>query len=620
LVSADSAFRRPLALWVAGLFFVCIIAGVFAPGLSGGFLFDDYPTILQEPKVQLEQLSWAGLREASLAFHPEGGFPRPIAGFTLGLNHALGNGLEPFAYKLTNLAFHVANALLLFAWLMTLLSTPSWRSHRPALAAAAITLLWAIHPLQVSTVLYVIQRMEMLWVTFALLALWQYTEGRLRQIRGEAGARKHFAIAGAAIPLGLMAKESAALIPFFLVALECVVFRFEAIDPRWTKAWRTLSLLGVALGSTVYAALNLRYLRDPAAYASRDFDAMGRLLAQLEIVPGYLVAIVWPRIDRMTFYYDQLAAPTGITLPVALGGLSMLAMMLAALWLRHRKPAFAFGVLLFLLGHLLTSSAIPLELAFEHRNYLPLAGVVLAVYGLLPERLLQPGRSAGWMMVAVAALALGSLTVARSATWGNTVLLAHTLAEINPQSIRASMDLGEQYMLAAKKDPTSPWYAKAVAEFERASQLPQGSIMGEHGLLLMNGDFGLAADPAWWPRVQEKIATVPLRPQEVDAITGMVEQRLAGLPLDGASLANVALTLAKRRALAPELYALYGTQAYQDLGVTGPAAELFAMALTSPTLDEDFRARIRRGIVNLGGDTLLKATDASIAKDNRGQH
>jgi hypothetical protein len=156
-----------------------------------------------------------------------------------------------------------------------------------------------------------------------------------------------------------------------------------------------------------------------------------------------------------------------------------------------------------------------------------------------------------------------------------------------------------------------------VAEFERASQLPQGSIMGEHGLLLMNADFGLAADPAWWARMQEKISTVPLRPQEVDAVTGMVEQRLEGLPLDGTALANVALTLAKRRGLAPELYALYGTQAYRDLGVTGPAAEFFAMALTSPTLDDAFRTRIRLGIVNLGGDALLKATDERVAMPNQ---
>lgn len=611
---ADSALGRPLARWAVGFFLSAIIAGVFAPGLSGGYLFDDYPTILEEPGIQLEQLSWTGLKDASLAFQPEGGFPRPLAGLTLALNHALGSGVEPFAFKLTNVALHVTNTIILFALLRSLLSAPALCSDRPSIVAATMAMLWAIHPLQVSTVLYVIQRMEMLWASFALVALWQYAEGRLRQIRGEQGALKHLVIAGSAIPFGLMAKESAALIPFFLLALECVVFRFDATDRRWRQAWERLSLVGLALGAAAYATVNLRYLLDPATYASRDFDVMGRLLAQLEIVPAYLAIIVWPRIDRMTFYYDHLTAPAGMAPSVVLGGLLILTLLTAAIGLRRRRPAFTFGVLLFLLGHMLTSSAIPLELAFEHRNYLPLAGVVLAIYGLMPAQLFDRGRSATWVIVGVVAVALGSLTFARSATWGNTVLLAYTLAEINPKSVRAAMDLGEQYMLAAKKDPASPWYAKALTEFERASQLPQGSVMGEHGLLLMNADFGLPADPAWWARMRKKIASAPLRPQDVDALTGMVAKRLDGLPIDGAALAEVTLTMSRRRALAPELYALYGTQAYQDLGADGTAAELFALALTSPTLDDALRARIRKGIVNLGGEALLAATDSSVSQ------
>lgn len=610
---------RRWAMLAAMLAFVAL---VFAPGLSGGFLFDDYPTILQEPKVHLEHLDWDGLKRAAFAFHPQGGFPRPLAGLTYALNHVAG-GLDPFGFKLTNLAIHLGNTVLLYAWLAALLGIRGIGSGRPRFVAACLALLWAIHPLQVSTVLYVVQRMEMLWVSFALISLLFYTLARRRQMQEGGGALLPLSVAAAAIPLGMLAKESAVLIPFLLLSLECLIFRFEAVSPHWRAGWRWLSLSGIAIGATSFLALSIRYLIDGTAYASRDFSATARLLSQLEILPSYIASILWPRIDAMTFYYDHLVATDEFTTRSLVGGIAIIALIAAASLLRKRRPWFSFGVAFFLLGHLLTSSTIPLELAFEHRNYLPLLGILLVLYGLLPHQASRVTPHQAAALVGVLAVALGSLAFTRSATWGNQVLLAHTLVEINPNSTRASMDLGEQYMLAAGKDPSSPWYQKAVDEFERASRLPQGSIMGEHGLLLMNADFGLPADPAWWARMEEKLSMGPVRPQEVEAITGIVEQRLSGLPLDGTSLSRITLVVARRVSLSPELLALYGKQAFKDTGASGPAAELFARSLASPRLDTEFKARIRRGISALGGEEFLASVESldlsELSTEERGQ-
>jgi hypothetical protein len=216
-------------------------------------------------------------------------------------------------------------------------------------------------------------------------------------------------------------------------------------------------------------------------------------------------------------------------------------------------------------------------------------------------------------VVAVLAIGLGALTAIRSASWGNQVMLARYLVDINPRSTRAAMDLGEQYMFAAAKDPASPWYPLALAEFERASGLPQGSIMGEHGLLLMHADFGLPADPAWWARLEHKLTTGPLRPQDVDALTGMVEQRAEGLALDGVALGRACLAVARRRSLAPALLGLYGSEAYKANGLNGPAPELFARALASPLADDAYRARMRQGIERIGGTDLVARAEAIAA-------
>jgi len=89
--------------------------------------------------------------------------------------------------------------------------------------------------------------------------------------------------------------------------------------------------------------------------------------------------MVLPRAGRdsdsalLGFYHDDFQASAGwltpwTTLPAVLG---LLCVALAALVVRRRFPLFAFAVLFFLAGHLLESTVFPLELVFEHRNYLP---------------------------------------------------------------------------------------------------------------------------------------------------------------------------------------------------------------------------------------------------------
>ncbi len=103
----------------------------------------------------------------------------------------------------------------------------------------------------------------------------------------------------------------------------------------------------------------------------------------------YLGQILLPLPSHMPFNYDQLTISRTLiepltTLPALLAVIALLAW--AGLW-RTRRPVFACGVLLFFAGHLLTSTIIPVEMAFEHRNHLPLIGVLLALADLV---------AAGW--------------------------------------------------------------------------------------------------------------------------------------------------------------------------------------------------------------------------------
>ena len=72
-------------------------------------------------------------------------------------------------------------------WLVARLLQTAGMKTKAVLAAFVIALAWAVHPLQVSSVLYIVQRMEMLVATFTLLALLAYLRGRLAQRNGRFG-------------------------------------------------------------------------------------------------------------------------------------------------------------------------------------------------------------------------------------------------------------------------------------------------------------------------------------------------------------------------------------------------------------------------------------------------
>ncbi|MCZ7654258.1 MAG: hypothetical protein M5R42_08160 [Rhodocyclaceae bacterium] len=117
-----------------------------------------------------------------------------------------------------------------------------------------------------------------------------------------------------------------------------------------------------------------------AGYALRDFSAVERMLTEGRVLWFYLGLILFPRLEALGLYHDDIAVSTGLIAPwttllalVGLFGLIWLA------WrLRLRMPLTAFGLAWFLIGHGLESTFLPLEIAHEHRNYVPLFGILLA--------------------------------------------------------------------------------------------------------------------------------------------------------------------------------------------------------------------------------------------------
>lgn len=538
---------------MAALLLFAITVVVFWPGLSGRFLFDDYPNIVSNPRIHMETVDLQSLQAAISAYEP-GQIGRPLATLSFAIDHLIA-GKNPAVYKASSLLVHLINAGLVFLLTGRLLSL-AWPTRSVTGASLAVAIAWAVHPIQVSSVLYVVQRMETLSTTFVLAALIAYLKGRVAQIHGQKGGA-WLMTSVLFTGVGILSKESAILFPTYALALELTLLRFSAASSNTSRALKTIYAAATTIALAFYLLVVIPHFSNPEQYALRDFSAWERILTQLRILPLYVSWMLIPSPDSLVFYYDQVQPSRGLFEPwtTAAGAITVAIALAFVVRARRSAPLAAFGVMLFFCAHLITSNVIPLELVFEHRNYLALLGVLLALCDAVSRLPAQDGPRTVRVAVAAALIGLAALTMIRSATWGNPFLLATDMAQRNPLSARASNDLGEQYMILAGGNPTSPFYSMAREEFSRGAKLPGSSILPEQALILLAATAGQESDQEAWRSLIRKLQSQPVQPQSQSGIISLVRKRQQGIPMDDQSLATAYEILAQKTSLSPFILA-----------------------------------------------------------------
>ena len=150
---------------------------------------------------------------------------------------------------------------------------------------------------------------------------------------------------------------------------------------------------------------------------------------------------------------DDFRVSTGLLNPVAtlVSLLGIVAAITLAIWQRHRWPVISLGVLWYFAGHSLEAGPFPLELYFDHRNYLPLLGPLLAACSMVPLLPARVGR------LAYAGLALflcfaSFLTWQSAKLWSDESLMMQVTAIHHPDSLRVQQYAGNQHIHAGRFD------------------------------------------------------------------------------------------------------------------------------------------------------------------------
>jgi tetratricopeptide (TPR) repeat protein len=497
---------------------------VYWPGLDGDFLFDDNPHIVRNELVQIDSLSPGDLRQAWNSSPSNFPNSRPLAMLTFGINHAT-TGLDPFAFKATNLALHLVAGLLIYFVvhrLARLFLRAEGRNHDDGAVrwwAWLTTALWLLHPLNLSPVLLSVQRMTVLSTLFVLLGMLVYLVGRQRLQDGEKGGLLWiWASPLLAVP-GLLAKENAVLLPLLLFVMEWTLLRFRGLDGA---AKRQLWLFFLVVTALPILAAVLYLISHPGylGFVGRPFDLVERVLTQTRVLWFYVHMFLAPDISAMGLFHDDFVISRSLLQPwtTLLAVVALAATTLVAILLRKRLPLLSFAVLFFLAGHALESSVFPLELVYEHRNYLPAIAPLFALAYLptVGAAALPVSRGLIKILVAVILLALSASTAMRAYDWSGFGRLIASEVEHHPNSLRANFQYAQLLMEQIKSAELSAEAADlARHHFEHMAKLNPDHADGLFGLVVLELYQGQSPPQELIDRLAERLRRLPFSPLNV---------------------------------------------------------------------------------------------------------
>ena len=378
---------------------------------------------------------------------------RPLALLSF-VPHAASWPSVPQDFLYENALLHVLNTLLVFWLVYRLANHLPWRVTSPAWMALFAALWWGGSPLLFSTSAMTIQRMTSLSARFCLLGCLRYVSGwqRLHDQKLRTGLLMMTLGVGGGTFLAVFTKENAAILPGLILLLDRLLLApsvptGKSLNVALSRAYTTLRVTLLWLPScAVIAYLTLKLPEFRAGYGSRPFTMSERLFTEARIVVDYLRLLLFPVRSELGPFNDDYPLSTGLLQPVStLFSIAVLVSItgLAWFWRKGNRRIFSLAVAWFLWAHIIESTVVPLELYFEHRNYLPSVGIALALGAVLfHPQIRQAAR------VALIILILGgSLFVLRETAllWGNRPVAAASWYKEHPDSLRAlQFNLGVQ--------------------------------------------------------------------------------------------------------------------------------------------------------------------------------
>jgi protein O-mannosyl-transferase len=482
----------------AFIFLATIVLIAYSNTFHASWHLDDNANILTNSYLHLKTLQAKDIvntffTDPTNPYHLSPKMYRPVPCLTFALNWYFSKN-NVVGYHAVNICIHIVTSFFLFLFIVNLTKTPNLKNtHKINFYIAVLaSALWAVHPIQTQSVTYIVQRMAQMAAMFYIIAMFCYLKGRIKStfkngIPWFAGCLLFFILA-------VGSKENAALLPLSLMLMEIIFFQNIA-DKKTRQTFLLLTLVsvvGVLFFGTIFFMKGGNPLSFIESYNHRSFSLTERVLAQPRVIIFYLSQLFLPSPSKFSIVHDVVLSKSFMkpwtTIPCIL--IIVSAISLAFFYIR-KIPILSFAILFFFLNHAIESSIIPLELIFEHRNYLPSFFIFLPFAILLNYIMTfyckknRPLFISLSILIVLIIMSLMISTFIRNKAWKNGVALWTDAAAKAPYSARPLNMLAIK--LAWGKNSNHPnRYDLALKLLEKSLGLYMSSPLDEKAQILGN--------------------------------------------------------------------------------------------------------------------------------------
>ncbi len=405
------------AWWALSLAALAVV--VYAGVWSYGFVnFDDPRYVTENPHVATG-LSWANVRWAFTTGYAANWHPVTWLSHMLDVTLA---GPTPGLAHVTNLVLHVANTVLLFAFLR--------RATGAAGRSAIVAALFAVHPLHVESVAWISERKDVLSTFFGVIAMLAYVEHTRTPSRGRA------AVMYAAFALGLLAKPMLVTLPIVLLAIDLWPLGRKMTIGVVREKVPLLALSGLS------AVITFAVQREGGAVAAvNPYPIDARLAHVVAAYVDYLGQMVWPRHLAVFYPLPTGTATTRLVFSVAvLAGITT-----AAVLVRRRWPYVLSGWLWYVVMLLPVIGIVQVggQGMADRYTYFSLVGVFISIVWLVSYFVERTPGVLFFRGVALAAIvACGAVAHQQLQFWRSSLALWTRALDVTDDNYRAENAVG----------------------------------------------------------------------------------------------------------------------------------------------------------------------------------
>ncbi len=459
-------------VWMVAIVAAVLLAISYWNGLDGAFVFDDEPSLVSNQSIRslwpLSQVLWT---KGEIGRTHDG---RPLVNLSFAISYAV-HGLWKPGLRICNLLVHLTNACLVFAVVERLLELSQKRlqqgdgiaeAGRDSWLAAAIAVLWAVHPLHTHVNTYIVQRAESLAATFILGAFLVAIAALDRGSLAAAG------LAAMLAALGGLAKETTAAILPLVAAFDWAYHDrlAAATDSAHRQRARAWLYAGLAANPLVILGTMVATGGRGASAGFGTAPVFEYFLTQCNAVWLYLGRILWPR--TLILDHGDGLATLATAWPWLMLTLAALAVIAIGFWYRPRLFFPAVAAVLLLAP---SSSIVPIatQTIAEHRAYLMsvavigflLMGVVAVIRRAADAETVKPPRLTrivAGAVVAILVVACVARTILRNRDFATAATVWTQNVRDCPGNPRALRNLAELFTLDQRYDIATEIYRQAL--------------------------------------------------------------------------------------------------------------------------------------------------------------